>query len=239
MADATGTRPETWEDPRVLAGTRRQLAERDRMLAAGARRLGWKLGLGAPAARERWGIKGPAAGFITDATLLDSGAVRSLADWARPVLEAEVAVRVALDSDRPRVGALGLAIELADLGSGTDDLADVLAGDIFHRHTVLGAFGDDPRATVGAVCVARDGTRIDSALHPAALVGGSPAEMTAYLDRYLSGVGEELRDGDVIITGSTVPLVDCSAGGHFVVSAPGFAAVEVTLTPTVFNMSAH
>ncbi|HET9184780.1 MAG TPA: hypothetical protein VFN82_01455 [Solirubrobacterales bacterium] len=239
MADATGTLPETWEDPRVVEGTRRQLAERDRMLAEGARRLGWKLGLGAPPARERWGIKGPAAGFITDATLLGSGAAESLSGWEKPVLEAEVAVRVAVDSDGPRAGALGLSIELADLGSGTDDLADVLAGDIFHRRTVLGPFDGDPTATVGTVAVERDGAEIDTATDPTALVGGTPAEMAAYLDRYLAGVGEELRDGDVIITGSTVPLVDCSKGGHFLVASPGLGSVEVTLAPTVFNMSAH
>lgn len=229
MADATGTRPDAWEDPRVVEGTRRQLAERDRMLAEGARRLGWKLGLGAPPAREKWELKGPAAGFITDATLLDSGATQSLAGWTKPVLEAEVAVRVAVDAVGPRVGALALAIELADLGSGVDDLAEVLAGDIFHRRTVLGAFDADPTTPVTTVTVDRDGERIDTAEDPAAPVGGTPAEMTAYLDRYLTGLGEELRDGDVIITGSTVPLVDCSVGGRFAVSSPGLGTVKITL----------
>src|ERR1700743_2422358 len=138
MADATGTRPETWEDPRLVEGPRRQLAERDPMLAEGARRLGWKLGLGAPPALERWEIKGPAAGFITDATLLDSGDTVSLGGWEAPVLEAAGAVRVAVAAIGARVGSLGVAIELADLGSGTGDLAEVLAGDIFHRRTVLG-----------------------------------------------------------------------------------------------------
>jgi 2-keto-4-pentenoate hydratase len=232
MADATGTRPETWEDPRVVEGTRRQLEERDRMLAAeGARRLGWKLGLGAPPAREKWEVKGPAAGFITDATLLGSGATQSLAGWDAPVLEAEVAVRVAVDGDGARVGGLGVAIELADLGSGAGDLADVLAGDIFHRRTVLGALDADPSTPVKTVTVERDGERIDIAEDPTALVGGTAAEMTAYLDRYLAGLGEELRDGDVIITGSTVPLVACPEGGHFVVASPGLGTVEVTLTP--------
>jgi 2-keto-4-pentenoate hydratase len=230
MADATGTRPETWEDPRAIDGTHRQLAERDRILATGAKRLGWKLGLGAPPAREKWEIKGPAAGFITDATLLDSGASQSLDGWTKPVLEAEVAVRVLRDAVGARVAALGLAIELADLGSGTDDLAEVLAGDIFHRRTVLGSLDVDPSTPVGAVKVERDGETIDTADDPTALVGGTAAEMTAYLDRYLAAIGEELGDGDVIITGSTVPLVDCSEGGRFVVSSPGFEAVEVTLT---------
>jgi 2-keto-4-pentenoate hydratase len=230
MADATGTQPETWEDPRVIDGTRRQLAERDRMLGEGAARLGWKLGLGAPPALAKWEIKGPGAGFITDATLLDSGATQSLEGWTKPVLEAEVAVRVAVDSKGARVGALGLAIELADLGSGTDDLAEVLAGDIFHKRTVLGPLTVDPSTPVGAVTVERDGALLDVAEDPDALVGGTPAEMTAYLGRYLAAIGEEFQDGDVVITGSTVPLVDCSEGGHFVVSSPGFAAVEVTLT---------
>lgn len=227
--DATGKLPETWEDPRVVEGTRRQLSERDRMLADGARRLGWKLGLGAPPAREKWEIKGPAVGFITEVTLLGTGVTQPIADWEKPALEAEVAVRVAVDFDGARVGALGLAIELADLGSGPADLADILAGDIFHRRTVLGALDVDPSTSVGAITVQRDGATLDVAEDPTALVGGTPAEMTSYLGRYLAALGEELRDGDVIITGSTIPLVDCSNGGHFVVSSPGLGRVEVTL----------
>jgi 2-keto-4-pentenoate hydratase len=229
-ADATGTRSETWEDPRVIDGTRRQLEGRDRMLADGAARLGWKLGLGAPPARAKWEIKGPAVGFITDATLVDSGGTVSLSGWDAPVLEAEVAVRVAVAADGARVGALGVAIELADLGSGAGDLADVVAGDIFHRRTVLGPFDADPGTAVTVVTVECDGEVIDTAEDPTALVGGTAAEMTAYLDRYLAGVGEELRDGDVIITGSTVPLVACPEGGHFTVSSSGLGSVEITLT---------
>lgn len=228
-ADATGTRPDTWEDPRVIDGTRRQLAARDRLQAEGARRLGWKLGLGAPPTRQRWEIKGAAVGFITDATLLTSGGVQSLTGWGKPMLEAEVAVRVARDGDGARVGALGVAIELADLGSGADDLAEIVAGDIFHRRTVLGALDRDPATAIGTITVERDGEPIDAAEDPTALVGGTAAELTAYLDRYLAGVGEKLRGGDVIITGSVVPLVDCSKGGHFVVRSEGLGAVEITL----------
>ncbi len=229
-ADATGKLPETWADPRVVEGTRRQLEARDRMLAEGARRLGWKLGLGAPPARERWGIRGPAVGFITDATQLEPRATLSPAGWEAPVLEAEVAVRVAVDSEGARVGALGVAIELADLGSGAGDLADVIAGDIFHRQTVLGALDADPATPIGRVTVERDGEQVDAAADPVAPVGGTAAELTAYVDAYLAVLGEELRDGDVIITGSVVPLVDC-AGGHFVVSSPGLGSVEVVLAP--------
>jgi 2-keto-4-pentenoate hydratase len=229
--NATEARLETWEDPRVVAGTGRQLEALDRVLAGGARRLGWKLGLGAPPAREAWGIPGPAAGYITDATLVVSGTSLPLRGWESPKLEAEIAVRVAVDEHGPRVGSLGVAIELADIGSGGDDLASIIATDIFHRRTILGPLQAEPETAVTTVTVERDGEPIALAEDPTALVGGDPATMTAYLDRYLAGLemGEALADGEVIITGSTVPLVDCSAGGRFVVSAPGLGEVEVTL----------
>src|SRR5690348_9351728 len=45
--DGTANAPPAWDDARVLAGMHRQLEQRERMLAAGAARIGWKLGLGA------------------------------------------------------------------------------------------------------------------------------------------------------------------------------------------------
>ncbi len=220
-----------WEDARIVAGSRRQFEERDRMLASGARRLGWKLGLGAPPALERWQLGGPVAGFLTDATLLESGAAQSVADWAGPVLEAEVAVRVGVDPDGPFVAAVGLAIELADLGSGKGDLVDILAGDVYHRRTILGPLDSDPAIPASTVTVERNAEKIAAADDPSELVGGSPDELADYLAHYLAGLGEELRAGDVIITGSVVPLIPCADGGQFRVSCPGLDSVEVLVEP--------
>ena len=62
------------DDPRVIAGMRAQFAQRQRLLDAGARPLGWKLGLGTPAAMEKAGTTAPLVGFLTDRGLLEPGA---------------------------------------------------------------------------------------------------------------------------------------------------------------------
>jgi 2-keto-4-pentenoate hydratase len=220
---------ETWEDERVHRGTAAQLALRDEMLAAGAERLGWKLAFGAPAAAERWGIRGPAVGFLTDATHIAPGSTRSLADLETPALEFEIAVQVAVDASGPTPAGVGLAFELADLERKSEDLEEVVAGDVYHRGVVLGDLDHDP-SEVGPVRVSRDGEEIGATDDPAAAVGGTVTEFVAYVDRYLAAFGEELRDGDVIITGSVVPLVPCADGGRFEIDGAALGSLSLTLT---------
>ena len=132
------------EDPRVVRGMERQLELRRRTLDAGARPIGWKLGLGTPAAMEQHGTSAPLVGFLTDRGLCEPGGEVAIGAWGKPAAEPEVAVHVASDvpagGDRDAVAAaiagLGIAIELVDLGGG--EVEEILAGDIFHRHVLLG-----------------------------------------------------------------------------------------------------
>jgi 2-keto-4-pentenoate hydratase len=229
VTEASDIHGETWDDERVRRGMAAQLARREELLAGGASRLGWKLAFGPPPAKERWGIRGPAVGFLTDATLLPAGTTRSVADLETPALEFEVAVRVGIGATGPVPAGVGLAFELADLERKSEDLAEVVAGDIFHRGVVLGELDRDPNS-IGPVRVERDGEEIAATADPAAAVGGDVATLTAYVGRYLAAFGEELREGDVIITGSVVPLVPCADGGHFVIEAGGLGSLDWTLS---------
>src|SRR5436309_8952455 len=147
-----------WDDPRIAAGMRRQLAARRARIAGGEKPLGWKVGLGAPLAMERLRIKAPLVGFMMQKSLVPNGATVSLAGWHKPVAEPEIAVHIGKDlpggGDRAAtiaaIAALGPAIELADLNPPPDDVEVTLAGNIFHRHVILGA--SDP---------ARAGARLD------------------------------------------------------------------------------
>src|SRR5262245_5077008 len=47
------------DDPRIREGMRRQFALFEERERAGARRIGWKVGFGAPAAKEKLGITMP------------------------------------------------------------------------------------------------------------------------------------------------------------------------------------
>jgi 2-keto-4-pentenoate hydratase len=205
------------EDPRVLRGMERQLALRQRMLDDGARPVGWKLGLGTPAAMERLGTSAPLVGFLLDRGLLDEGSACGVGGWGRPVAEPEVAVHVGADvparPDRETAAAaiagLGAAIELADVGDSMD-VEEVLAGDLFHRRFVLGAVREDaPGALRAAIRVNEaDPKPVEDPYQ----LTGDPASAVAHVATQLAAVGEQLRAGDVIITGSIIPPIAVGPG---------------------------
>jgi 2-keto-4-pentenoate hydratase len=205
------------EDPRVRRGMERQLELRGRMLSDGARAVGWKLGLGTPAAMEKLGTAGPLVGFVCDRGVLEPGAVCAVGGWAKPMAEPEVAIHMATDvpaeADRATaaaaIGGLGAAIELVDLGDPSD-VEEVLAGDIFHRHVVLGpadaGAGDSLRAEVRLG--AADAKTVED---PYALTG-DPAKVVAHVATHLAAFGERLRAGEIIIAGSIVPALPVAPG---------------------------
>lgn len=207
------------EDPRVRRGMERQLELRRRMLADGARPIGWKLGLGTRAAMEKLGTDAALIGFLTDRGLIEPGTTCAIGDWRKPTAEPEVAIHIAAevpgDADLATavaaIGSLGAAFELVDLGDA-GDVEEVLAGDIFHRHVVLGpaeaSAGDGLRAEIQ-----RGGEETESVGDPYALTGDPPS-VVAHVATHLAAFGETLRAGDVIIAGSIVPALAVRPGEH-------------------------
>jgi 2-keto-4-pentenoate hydratase len=203
------------DDPRIQAGMRRQFALFEERRRSGARRIGWKVGFGAPAAKEKLKIAQPLVGFLLDTAVLRDGATVSLAGWTKPVAEPEIAVEIGRDvaadvSEEAAarcVAAIGPAIELADLDTPLDDVEAILAGDIFQRHVVFG-----PRAAVtlpgGLASLSGEAIRSGQAV-------AVPDDLEANTGRLLDTVrqvaatlaafGETLRAGDVVIAGSVTP----------------------------------
>lgn len=210
------------EDLRVERGVRAQLAAREKLISAGARPIGWKIGFGAPAAMVKLGIAAPLTGFMMDRNLVEPGATVSLAGWSKPLAETEIAVHMGRDlgggASRSEVvnsvAALGPAIELADLDAPPVDPEAILSGNIYHRHVVL---GPKDAARAGAVLegwsgrVSRNGTEIAHVTDLEANTGAL-LDLVAHVADVLSAAGERLRAGDVIICGSVVPPIELNAG---------------------------
>ena len=204
-----------WDDPRITRGMQKQLAERRARIAAGETPLGWKVGLGAKPAMERLGIKMPLVGYMMQKSLVQNGSTVSLRSWTQPVAEPEIAVYMAADlpgnADRvatiAAIGALGPAIELADLNPPPSDVEATLAGNIFHRHVIL---GPADRARAGARLegltglVFRRGAQVARQEDLQANIG-IIVDIVAHVAGTLAANGEKLAAGDVIITGSIVP----------------------------------
>lgn len=203
------------DDTRIAKGMRTQLAQRRERLDAGEAPLGWKIGFGAPGAMEKLRLAGPLAGFLMQKACVESGGTVSLAGWAKPVAEPEVAIYMGRDlpagadatAAAAAIAAIGPAIELADLHTPPEDVEAILAGNIYQRAIVLG-----PRDT------SRAGARLDGLAGRVQRRGAEVARVTdleantgrivdivRHLADTLAACGERLRAGELIIAGSIVP----------------------------------
>jgi 2-keto-4-pentenoate hydratase len=215
-------------DPRIERGMLAQLAQRRRRIEAGDAPLGWKLGMGVPAAMAKLGTDAPLVGYLLQSGRLEPGATVDLSGWSNPKLEPEIAVHMGehLDGGATReqavaaVAALGPAIELVDLDPDADDPEQILAADIFQRHVLLGepvpgatAEGASARILVGGEEAAATGDATEAT--------GDLIDLVLHVAATVSAAGEGLRAGDVVICGSVVPALDVSAGDE----------VEVTVDP--------
>jgi len=207
-----------FKDPRILRGMEAQLKLRRERLETGETPLGWKIGFGTTAAKEQLDTDMPLVGFMTNKAILPSGATVSLAGWTKAVAEPEIAVYMGQDlaegADRETtqaaIASIAPAIELADLSFPPNDVEPILAGNIFHRHVILGE-ADTSRAggvldgIVGRAY--RDGTEVAATSDPQA-VTGDLIDNVQHVANLLAIFGEKLRAGEVIITGSIVaPLL--------------------------------
>lgn len=225
-------------DPRIAEGMREQLALRDARLAAGERPIGWKVGFGSAAAQERLSLDRALVGFLTEAGLLADGAEVAIGDWTAPALEAEIAVRLGADVAgdaswevvREAVSGIAPAIELVDLHPPPADVHAVLAGNIFHRHVVLGPFDPERRDAAGVTArVLRDGDEVAATDDPARATG-EVVEVVRRTAELLARCGETLRAGEVVITGAVVPPIPVSPGERFRVELPPLGTLELAFT---------
>ncbi len=233
-----------WEDPRVRAGLKRQLAARRRLLEAGARPIGWKVGFGAPASLDMMEITAPLLGFLTDATSLPNGSSVDVTSWERGIVEFEVAVLLGADvtagtpaAEAARaVAGIAPAIELAniDLPLGPDAVSDIVAGNIFHQNVILGDADMQRRALdiSGLVAaIATDGEP-HSTTHDLQAMTGQYPEIVATVATTLASQGETLRRGDLIITGSVIAPIPVSAGREFTFTLRPLPPISVIVEQT-------
>jgi 2-keto-4-pentenoate hydratase len=197
---------------------RAQMDLRKRKLNEGAHQIGWKVGFGAPTAKEKFNLTTPLVGFLLDRAVLSSGAAVAIGGWRKPAAEAEIAAyighdlpaRASRDDTRKAIVAIGPAIELADVDGPMDDVERVLACDIFQRHVVLG-----PRD------IMRGGARLNGVKGRLSRSGadipvpadlqtniGDVIDIVRHVADMAAAVADGLRAGQFIITGSlTAPMM--------------------------------
>lgn len=207
----------------------------------GERVIGYKIGCTSRVIQDQLGIRGPIFGRVFDTGCFPTGSRIDHARFANLAIEGELAVRLSrgvppgLASDEEAVAAVGsvfLVIELHHyaLPAGGRPSAALIASGGMHAGLVL---PEREMACSGGVPVV-EGLEVGIDGRPAGATGepwtlGGAAGALRWLAGRLAEWGLQLLPGQVILTGSALPLFPVSPGCRVVAEAPplGGSSVEV------------
>ncbi len=214
--------------------------------AAGARGIGWKIGLTSRAMQQALNIDTPDSGVLLDDMLFSDGATIPAGRFIQPRIEAEIAfvmkaplvgagvtrddVLAATDYVAPSLEILDTRIQRVDPTTGkariiTDTISDnaANAGIVLgqQRHAV-DAF--DLR-WVGAI-VTRDAVVEETGLGAGVL--NDPVTGILWLVRRLARYDQGIAAGDILLSGSFIRPVEAASGSRFHADFGAFGQVRLT-----------
>ena len=196
----------------IEQGTEAMLMRRAKILDAGAKPVGWKVGFNVPEIQQKLGIDAPLAGFLTTDSLIED----SWDDYP-VVVESEVAVEIG--DDGRSIVALLPALELADPPDLDLEIEQILAGNIFHRAVAFGPRVETTDPGAGRILVNGEEQH---AVKPEGL-----ERMVQAVAARLEAAGEELRAGERIITGVLAPPYEAKEGDTVRLELEALGGVEL------------
>jgi 2-keto-4-pentenoate hydratase len=222
------------------AAVQRALADRTGAASPG----GFKIGATARRMQEYLGLSGPAAGFMATGNIHRSGATVRFADFVRPGVECELAVRLAHDLPPGPCTAEQAADAVGDLVAGIEIVENrygellelgvptLIADQVFHAACVLGEPGMqdwrdlDIGTLRGRLLV--DGHQRDEGV--GADLMGHPMNCLAWLaGSSVAAAFGGLKAGQVIMLGSVTPPVWLTGPGSVTVDFSPLPPVQVRL----------
>ncbi len=197
--------------------------------AAGARRIGWKIGLTSKAMRDALKIDIPDSGLLYHDMLFKDGSEVPGDRFIQTRIEAEIAFVIKADLSGPVTRDQVLAateyvcpsLEILDTRILRQDpetgalrkIFDTIADNAANAGIVLGAARHDPAAVdlrwAGAI-VSKDGEVEETGLGAGVL--NDPAMGIVWLVNRLAEYGQGIKAGDVVLSGSFIRPVEAPRG---------------------------
>jgi 2-oxo-hept-3-ene-1,7-dioate hydratase len=216
-----------------------------RKLGAGRRIIGWKIGLTSKAMQDALKINIPDSGVLFDDMLFESGAAIPKDRFIQPRVEAEIAFVLRLDLRGPGISSTDViaatecivpSLEILDTRilrvdpatKATRTIVDTIADNAANAGVVLGTQRHKPTdfdlRWVGVV-VKRNAEVEETGLGAGVL--DDPASAIAWLANRLCQYGEQLRAGDIVLSGSFIRPVEALAGSQFHADFSRFGEVRI------------
>ncbi|BBB27584.1 2-oxopent-4-enoate hydratase [Amphritea japonica] len=215
----------------------------ERRVAAGERIIGKKIGVTSKAVQNMLNVHQPDFGYLTDKMAFSEGQEMPISEQLiQPKAEGEIAFILKKD-------LIGPGVTNADVLAATDcvlpcfevvdsriedwqiKIQDTVADNASCGLFILGDQAVDPRKVDLTTCgmvVEKNGEIISTGAGAAAL--GSPVNCVAWLANTLGQFGIPLKAGEVILSGSLVPLEPVQAGDFMRVSIGGIGSASVRFT---------
>lgn len=212
----------------------------ERRQARGETVIGKKIGVTSKAVQDMLGVYQPDFGFLTNVMqFVNDSQIRIAGQMIQPRAEAEIAFRMA----RPLEG---LQVNEQDVIAATDcilpcfEIVDsrirdwkISIIDTVADNASCGVFvlGDTEVSIAGLdlaaleVVVHKNGNFLSRGKGAEAM--GSPLSCVAWLARTLTSFGTRINAGDIVLSGSLVPLEPVRAGDHFSVDFAGLGGASI------------
>lgn len=207
----------------------------------GEKVIGKKIGVTSKAVMNMLGVHQPDFGYLTDAMVVDESEPLSLTKkMIQPKAEGEIAFVLKHDLIGPGVTAADVlratdfivpCFEIVDsrIKDWKIKIQDTVADNASCGYFLLGSQAADPRKVDLSTCgmvVELNGQVISTGAGAAAL-GASPVSCVVWLANTLGKFGVPLKAGEVILSGSLVPLQPVKAGDYMSVSIGGIGRTAV------------
>jgi 2-keto-4-pentenoate hydratase len=197
-------------------------------VARGEAIAGYKIGCVSEAVRRQLGTSTPIFGHLFETEVYRSGDSVDSTRFCCLAVEGELAFRIGSGSS---IVSVFPVIELHNnLLRGSGDAAqELIANNALHAGVVVPEreirCTDPARLPSAAVSVYRRGELLGSA-HGNEIPGG-PIASVAEVSKHLESFGEVLKPGQIVLTGSPLPLYPVYPGDHIVVWGPESVSVEL------------
>ena len=233
---------ERWPDMTLEDAYHISLHSMQRRVAAGDRVIGKKIGVTSAAVQRMLDVHQPDFGFITRSMAFDDGADISLAEQRliQPRAEGEIAFVLKHDLAGPGVTEadvlaatdyVSACFEIVDsrIHDWRIRIQDTVADNASCGVFVLGNQRIDPRTLDLPnlhMRVSKNGQPLSEGLGSA--VQGNPLTAVAWLANTLGAFGIPFKAGEVILSGSLVPLEPVQAGDQFFLTIDGLGSAQVS-----------
>lgn len=216
-----------------------------RKQAAGARRIGWKIGLTSRAMQQALAIDTPDSGVLFDDMLVADGAIVPRGRFIQPRVEAEIAfvmkaplagaqvtrddVVAATECVVPSLEILDTRIQRTDPATGkARTIVDTVSDNAANAGLVLGAQRHAPDAFdlrwIGAI-VSRDGAVEETGLGAGVL--NDPVTGILWLVHRLARYGLGVEAGETLLSGSFIRPIEAPSGTRFEADFGPFGQVAI------------